>query len=82
MAIAQLTTGPVFTTATFICYLTGGVPGAILATIAIFLPGFVFVALVYPIVPRLRRSHWMRSFLDGVNVAALGLMAGVTWQLG
>ncbi len=82
IAVGQFTPGPVFTTATFIGYLVGGVPGALLATLAIFLPSFVFVALVYPLVPRLRRSPWTSAFLDGVNVAALGLMAAVTWILG
>jgi chromate transporter len=81
VAIGQFTPGPVFTTATFIGYVVGGVPGAILATVGIFLPGFVFVAAVNPLVPRLRRSPWMSSLLDGVNVAALGLMAAVTWEL-
>jgi chromate transporter len=81
VAVGQFTPGPVFTTATFIGYLVGGVPGALLATLAIFLPSFIFVGLVYPIVPRLRRSPWTSALLDGVNVAALGLMAGVTWQL-
>jgi chromate transporter len=82
VAVGQFTPGPVFTTATFIGYLVGGVPGALLATLAIFLPSFIFVGLVYPIVPRLRRSPWTSALLDGVNVAALGLMAGVTWELG
>ncbi|HLI28835.1 MAG TPA: chromate efflux transporter [Chloroflexota bacterium] len=82
VAIGQFTPGPVFTTATFIGYVTGGVAGAVVATIGIFLPGFVFVAAVNPLVPRLRRSPWMSGLLDGVNVAALGLMAGVTWELG
>jgi chromate transporter len=82
VVVGQFTPGPVFTTATFIGYLVGGVPGALLATLGIFLPSFVFVALVYPIVPRLRRSPWTSAFLDGVNAAALGLMAAVTWQLG
>ena len=81
IAIGQVTPGPVFTTATFIGYLLGGVPGALLATLGIFLPSFVFVALSSPILPRLRRSAWTRAVLDGVNVAALGLMAGVTLQL-
>jgi chromate transporter len=81
VAVGQFTPGPVFTTATFIGYLVGGVPGALLATVAIFLPSFIFVALVFPIVPRLRRSPWTSAMLDGVNVAALGLMAGVTWEL-
>jgi len=82
VAVGQLTPGPVFTTATFIGYLIGDVPGAVLATIGIFLPGFVFVAAVNPLVPRLRASSWMSRLLDGVNVAALGLMAAVTWELG
>jgi chromate transporter len=82
VVVGQFTPGPVFTTATFIGYLVGGVPGALLATLGIFLPSCVFVALVYPIVPRLRRSPWTSAFLDGVNAAALGLMAAVTWQLG
>jgi chromate transporter len=82
VAVGQFTPGPVFTTATFIGYVVGGVPGAILATVGIFLPSFVFVAAVFPLVGMLRRSSWAGGFLDGVNVAALGLMAGVTWQLG
>ena len=82
VAVGQLTPGPVFTTATFIGYVVAGTSGAALATVAIFLPSFVFVAIVYPIVPRLRGSAWMSAFLDGVNVAAIGLMLAVTWQLG
>lgn len=82
VAVGQLTPGPVFTTATFIGYLLGGVPGAIVATVGIFLPSFIFVAISNPIIPRLRRSPWAGAFLDGVNAASLGLMAAVTWQLG
>jgi chromate transporter len=82
VAVGQVTPGPVFTTATFIGYVVAGFPGAVLATIAIFLPSFVFVAALNPIVPRLRESRLMSSLLDGVNAAALGLMAGVTWVLG
>lgn len=82
VAIGQFTPGPVFTTATFIGYVLAGVPGAILATVGIFLPSFCFVALLNRIVPYLRRSVWTAVLLDGINVAALGLMAGVTWQLG
>ncbi|MBZ0318778.1 MAG: chromate efflux transporter [Anaerolineae bacterium] len=82
VAIGQFTPGPVFTTATFIGYLVAGVPGAILATVAIFLPAFVFVYLSSPFIPRLRQSKWLGSLLDGVNVAALGLMAAVTFELG
>jgi chromate transporter len=63
-------------------YVVAGFPGAILATIGIFLPSFLLVAVSYPVIPRLRRSRWAAGFLDGVNVASLGLMAAVTWQLG
>ncbi|MDO8690355.1 MAG: chromate efflux transporter [Dehalococcoidia bacterium] len=82
VAVGQFTPGPVFSTATFIGYLVGGLPGGVLATLGIFLPSFVFVAVVFPLVPRLRRSPWTSAFLDGINVSAIGLMAAVTWQLG
>jgi chromate transporter len=82
IAVGQMTPGPVFTTATFVGFLVAGVPGAILATVGIFLPAFVFVALLHPLVPRLRGNPWTAAMLDGVNVAALGLMAAVTWVLG
>ncbi len=82
VAIGQVTPGPVFTTATFIGYIVGGAPGAALATLGIFLPSFLFVALTNPLIPRLRSSPWMSAFLDGVNVAAVGLMVAVTWELG
>jgi chromate transporter len=82
VAVGQFTPGPVFTTATFIGYLVGSWPGALVATLAVFLPSFVFVAIVYPLVPRLRASPWTSAFLDGANAAAVGLMAAVTWQLG
>ncbi|MFB3820097.1 MAG: chromate efflux transporter [Candidatus Methylomirabilales bacterium] len=81
VAVGQFTPGPVLTTATFIGYLVGDLPGAFLATLGIFLPAFVFVAALNPLIPRLRRSPWPAAMLDGVNVAALGLMTGVTWQL-
>jgi chromate transporter len=82
IAVGQFTPGPVFTTATFIGYVVAGVPGALLATLGIFFPSFVLVAASSPLIPRMRRSPWAGSFLDGVNVASLGLMATVTWQLG
>ena len=82
IAIGQFTPGPVFTTATFIGYVIAGSPGAVLATLGIFFPSFVFVMASSPLIPRLRRSSWASGFLDGVNVASLGLMAAVTWQLG
>ena len=81
VAIGQFTPGPVFTTATFIGYVLGGWPGGLLATLAIFLPSFVFVALSHPFVPKIRASPAAGAFLDGVNVAALGLMVTVTWEL-
>ena len=82
ISIGQFTPGPVFTTATFIGYVVGGLPGALLATLGIFLPSFLFIALVHPVATRLRRSQWTAPLLDGVNVAALALMAGVLIQLG
>jgi chromate transporter len=82
VSVGQFTPGPVFTTATFIGYVLGGVPGALVATLGIFLPAFVFVAISYPLIPKLRGSRWAGAALDGVNAAALGLMAAVTWQLG
>jgi chromate transporter len=82
IAIGQFTPGPVFTTATFIGYVIAGSPGAVLATVGIFLPAFVFVFVSSPFIPKLRSSSWASGFLDGVNVASLGLMAAVTLQLG
>ena len=82
VAIGQFTPGPVFTTATFIGYVLGGVWGAMLATVGIFLPSFIFVAAVNPLIPRLRQSPALGAVLDGVNAAALGLMAAVTLALG
>jgi chromate transporter len=82
IAVGQLTPGPVFTAATFIGYLIGRGPGAVAATVGIFLPAFVLVAASGPLVPRLRRSPLAGAFLDGVNVASLALMALVTFQLG
>lgn len=82
IAVGQFTPGPIFTTATFIGYVLAGGAGAAVATLGIFLPAFVFVAISGPLVPRLRRSPLAGAFLDGVNVASLGLMLVVTCQLG
>jgi chromate transporter len=82
VAVGQFTPGPVLTTATFVGYLVAGVPGAIVATLGIFLPSFVFVALSGPFIPWLRRSPWAAGFLDGANAASVALMATVTWELG
>ncbi len=81
VAVAQVTPGPVFTTATFVGYLLAGFPGAALATVAIFLPAFVYVAISAPWIPRLRRSPLARAILDGVNVAAVAVMAVVWWHI-
>ena len=82
VAVGQVTPGPVFTTATFIGYVLAGAPGAVAATVGIFLPAFVFVAVSGPLIPRLRRSRVAGAALDGVNAASLALMSVVTWQLG
>jgi chromate transporter len=82
VAVGQITPGPVFTTATFVGYVLGGGAGAVVATLGIFLPAFVFVAVSGPLVPRLRRSRFAGAFLDGVVVASLALMAIVAVQLG
>lgn len=81
IAVGQFTPGPVFTTATFIGFLLAKGPGAIVATIGIFLPAFIFVALSAPLIPRIRSSPAARAFLDGVNAASLSLMAVVTYHL-
>ena len=81
VAIGQITPGPLFTAATFIGYILGGTSGALLATLGIFLPSFIFVAISNPLIPRIRNSIWMSSLLDGVNASSLGLMAAVTVQL-
>jgi chromate transporter len=82
IAVGQITPGPVFTTATFIGYLLGGGAGALVATLGIFLPAFLYVALLAPLLPRLRGSPSAGAFLDGVNAASVALLALVTWQLG
>lgn len=80
-AVGQFTPGPVFTTATFIGYLLAGLPGALVATVGIFLPAFVFVGLSVPLLPRMQRSPTFRALLDGLNVGSLALMAAVTLEL-
>jgi len=82
IAVGQFTPGPVLSTATFIGYIMFGIPGAIVATAAIFLPSFLYVLAVGPFVPRLRRSPVMKGFLDGASAGALGLMTGVCFTLG
>jgi len=82
VAIGQVTPGPLFTTATFVGYLLAGIPGAVVATVAIFLPAFLFVALIGPFAERLRNRPATAALLDGVNAAAIGLMAAVSIELG
>lgn len=82
VAVGQFTPGPVFTTGTFIGYLVAGIPGAFVATVGIFVPGFILVALSGPLIPKLRRSALAAAILDGVVVGSLALMAVVAWQLG
>jgi chromate transporter len=81
VAVGQVTPGPVFTTATFVGYLLGGVRGSVVATVGIFLPAFLLVAASGPLVPRIRKSKIAGAFLDGVNVGSLALMAEVSWHL-
>lgn len=81
IAVGQMTPGPVFTTATFVGYLLAGPIGALVATVGIFLPAFVYVAISAPLVPHLRQSALVSGVLDGVNVMSLALMAVVTWHM-
>ena len=81
IAVGQLTPGPLFTTATFIGYLLAGPQGAILGTIGIFLPAFIFVAITHSFVRRLRKNPTAQAILDGINVAAVAIMAVVVWRL-
>jgi chromate transporter len=82
VAVGQFTPGPVFTTATFIGYVVAGIPGAVIATLGVFLPGFLLVAVSGPLIPKLRGSPMAGAILDGVVVGSLALMAVVAWQLG
>lgn len=82
IAIGQVTPGPLLTTATFIGYLLGGVKGGLLATLGIFLPSFIFVALTNPLIPKMRKSVWAGGLLDGVNVASIALIIVVIRQFG
>jgi chromate transporter len=81
IAVGQITPGPLFTTATFVGYLLRGVPGAVVGTVAIFLPAFVMTAVLEPLITRLRARPVTAAALDGLNAAAVALMVGVTWFL-
>ena len=82
IAIGQFTPGPVLSTATFIGYQLSGLNGAIMASIGIFLPSFIFVLILNPLVPKMRKSVFLSSFLDAVNVAAVAVMAAVIVEMG
>ena len=82
VAIGQFTPGPILSTSTFIGYVIEGVPGAVVATVGIFLPAFLFVGILNPLIPRLRSSAWMSAFLDAVNAAAVALMLAVSVDIG
>ena len=81
VAVGQVTPGPLFTTATFIGYLLEGVPGAIVGTVGIFLPAFVFVAVAHPLLPRMRASATLGAAMDGINAASIGLLLAVAVEL-
>lgn len=82
VAVGQFTPGPVLSTATFVGYQLSGVPGALAATAGIFLPSFLFVLVLNPLVPRMRRSRWLAGFLDSVNVAAVAVIVAVLADMG
>ncbi|WP_336516406.1 chromate efflux transporter [Pollutibacter soli] len=82
IAVGQFTPGPVFSSATFVGWQLGGVPGAIAATIGIFLPSFLFVALLNPLIPALRKSKIMSAFLDTVNIVSIAIILSVIVEIG
>jgi len=81
IAVGQFTPGPVFSSVTFIGYQINGWSGAVVSTIAIFLPSFAFVALLNPIVKKLRDSKLFSTFLDAVNVASVAIIAAVCFDM-
>lgn len=82
ISAGQFTPGPVLTTSAFIGYLLAGIRGALVSAGAIFLPSFLFVLALNPIIPKLRQSPWSAAFLDAANISAVALMAAVTFELG
>ena len=82
IAVGQFTPGPVFSSATFIGWQIGGVKGAIAATVGIFLPSFAFLALLNPLIPKLRKSRVMSAFLDAVNMASVAIILAVIIEIG
>ncbi len=81
VTIGQLTPGPIFTTATFIGFVLADVPGAVVATIAIFAPSFLITILLYPQVDKFKNHPLLQPLLQGVSIASIALMAKVTWLL-
>jgi len=81
IAVGQFTPGPVLSTSTFIGYQLTGFPGAMAATLGMFLPSFLFVLILNPLIPKMRQSAFLRYFLDSVNVAAVAVMVGVLFQM-
>lgn len=81
IAVGQFTPGPILSTATFIGYLILGIPGAIVATLGIFLPSFFFVIISQPFIAKLRQSKWTSAFLDAVNASSIALIAVFTFKL-
>ena len=82
IAVGQFTPGPVLSTATFIGYQLNGFSGSLAATLGIFLPSFLFVLILNPLIPKMRQSKWISAFLDAVNVAAVGLIVAVVIEMG
>ena len=82
IAVGQFTPGPVLSTATFIGYQMDGISGAIAATVGIFLPSFLFVLLLNPLIPKMRKSPYLRAVLDAVNIAAVALIVAVCIKMG
>ena len=82
IAIGQFTPGPVLSTATFIGYQLSGFSGAMMASVGIFLPSFLFVLILNPLVPKMRKSVFLSHFLNAVNIAAVAVMAGVLFEMG
>ncbi len=82
IAVGQFTPGPVLSTSTFIGYQLGGFWGAIAATVGIFLPSFLFVLLLNPLIPKMRQSKIISAFLDAVNIAAVAVIVAVCVEMG
>jgi chromate transporter len=82
IAVGQFTPGPVFSSVTFVGYQINGIQGALVSTVAIFLPSFVFVALLNPLVKKLRNSKPFSVFLDAVNVSSVAIIISICIQMG